>query len=153
MQVSHFITCIPTWPGRVLSPCPPHHLRALSVPFVDKQDNLNLRCVWRKRRAEPTSLCSMCGVGLKAGVSPRSPGEAISALIAQRWVCSIPFRSRILSANTWPRQPHPTNTYTQAYDYRLLCFTYTLSGHVCLISRMQREKHLIVVHKYNHLQV
>lgn len=36
-------------------PCPPPTPRALSVPFVDKQDNFNLRCVWRKRRGEPTS--------------------------------------------------------------------------------------------------
>lgn len=84
---------------------PSVHLQSLLTGQFESQ------MCWMKEESRTHVLCSTCGIGLRAGASLRGPVEAISALIARRWVYSIPLRSRTLSANTWPRQPHPANTH------------------------------------------
>lgn len=63
--------------GRVSQTCEPaaawSRLTAPWRPVVDKQDNWNPRCVWRKRRAEPTSYVAR-------GVSGSGPPLACGVL-------------------------------------------------------------------------
>lgn len=51
-------------------------------PFVDKQENLNARCVLRKTRANPMSYVACVVSGSGPALALGSPGEGISVLIA-----------------------------------------------------------------------
>lgn len=109
--------------SRALSLIPPS---GTFSPFCWQTGQFESQMCLEKEESRTDVLCSMCGIGLRAGASLRSPGEAISALIAWRWVCSIPPRSRILSANTWPRQPHTANTHAGVWLPSSLLHLHTL---------------------------
>lgn len=107
-------------------------------PFCWQTGQFESQMWLEKEESRTDILCSTCGIGLRADASLRSPGEAISALIAWRWVNSIPLRSRILSANTWPRRPHPAKTRRRMITVSLTSPTHALD--MCASSRECKQK-------------